>query len=101
MEISQRNRELMRRIGECGDDLGDVVTWPESASTNTTVDNQIKVLRKLFKENGYPYGMIYLSMMHMASVAYGATINREGVTLEGFKKAWIKLADLLPVKETK
>ncbi len=96
MEVSQRNKDLMTRINECGDDLGDVATWPDSDATNTTVDNQIKALRKLFKENGYPYGMIYLCMVHMASIAYGATTNRDGVKHQGLKKAWIKLADLLP-----
>jgi hypothetical protein len=95
MEISQRNKELMRRINECGDDLGDVITWPDSESTNATVDNQIKVLKKLFKENGYPYGMIYLSMIHMAAIAYSATTNRDGVRHDGLKNAWLKIADIL------
>ena len=94
MEVSKRNTDLMRMIDEAGSELGDFAMWPDSEIAKTSADNALKGLAKAFKNSGYPYGFVYLSMIQIASVVYSNTVNRD-IKVTGLKLAWQKIAELL------
>ena len=63
------------------------------SNQKTTADNSIQLLRKTFVESGYPHGFLYMAMIQIAGDAYME--NRDGVTPQSLKQAWIKIGDLL------
>ena len=106
---SHRNVTLMSLIGEVGGHVADLVRWPDSQATKTTLDNSMTLLRKAFKENGYPHAFTYMAMLQIASDAYShcagdvacarETVNGD-VRPQALKQAWIKIGDLLYKEKT-
>lgn len=92
---SVRNVKLAGLIAEVGGDIADLVAWPDSEATKLTADNSIKLLRKAFKEAGYPHNFLYMAMLQIAADAYSETVNRDNIRVQSLKAAWIKIADLL------
>ena len=94
MEATVRNKKLADLIVEAGSVMGDLARWPDSEATKKTAENNIKILRKTFKEDSYPRAFLYLAMLQIAHDIFADTVNRE-VKVVGLKNAWMQLADLL------
>jgi hypothetical protein len=92
---SQRNTTLMRTISDVAGDIADLAAWPNSDATKVTASNSIKLLREELRGMGYPHGILYMAMVQIASSAYLETCNREHVTAQSLKQAWIKIGDIL------
>ena len=90
---SQRNVTLMDLVSQVGSDIGALVRWPDSEATRTTADNSINLLRKAFRESGYPHAFLYMAMLQIAADAYSESVH--DCKSQSLKQAWIKIADLL------
>ena len=93
--ITARNVTIMKLISDVGGDLADLARWPDSDATKTTVDNSIKMLKKALKDSGYPHGFTYMAMLQIAFMAYSDTMDREHMSTQSLKQAWVKAADIL------
>ena len=94
MEITHRNVSLIRLIDEISSKLADLAVWPESNITREGVDSDIKLLRKAFREDGYPQAFLYMAMCQIAHDVYSSTVNRN-VKKTGLQASWMKISELL------
>jgi len=92
---SSRNVTIVKLIDSTGNRLADLARWPDSEATQLAADNAIKLLKKALKESAYPHSFTYMAMVQVAFTLYTDTVNREHVTTENLKRAWIKVADIL------
>jgi len=83
-----------KAIDKVAGSLGNSIKWPDSEGTKKEVDLAIKLLRKVFKEDGYPDLFRYMATVQVASNLWNEVANRDA-KFGNFKQAWVKLGDLL------
>jgi len=85
---------ISKAIDNASNALGNSIKWPDSEGTKKELELAIKVLRKVFKEDGYPDLFRYMATVQIASNLWNEVANRDAKFCN-FKQAWIKLGDLL------
>jgi hypothetical protein len=93
-QVTQRDAELSRLVSDVAGALTDLVAWPTSEAAKLTADNEMKLLKKAFREAGYPHSFQFFATMQIASLVYSEATTRKA-KMEAMKDVWVKLGELI------
>jgi hypothetical protein len=93
---TERQKRIEKLIDEAVNDLADLTAWPDAQSTREIAAASIKKLRKGLKEESYPEVLHVLAVVHVAACMYRNSTVRKTASQQGFKAAWLALAEALP-----